>query len=87
MITEEKYYTAPEKAIFEDVKENAIKIWKTYDDSYGYASQKIGRIKDIENVRDNTAYMIQMFDYSNQAKLLKMVKPKTKKWIERLLKS
>jgi hypothetical protein len=71
------YYTAPTQEIFNDIKENAIKIWKTYDDQFGYASEKINSIKDIENVKDNYMYMVAMFDSSNQVSLLSMVKPAT----------
>lgn len=71
------YYTAPSDEVFQDIKDNAIKIWKTYDDTYGYASSKIDRIKDLENVSDNAWYITAMFDSKNQAKLLMMVKPET----------
>jgi len=71
------YYKAPPEKIFNDIKENAIKIWQTYSDEFGYQSEKINRIKDIENISDNAWYMVAMFDSSNQAKLLSMVKPET----------
>jgi len=29
-----EYYETPAQEIFDDVKENAIKIWETYDDTY-----------------------------------------------------
>ena len=72
-----QYYTAPAQEIFDDIKAAAIKIWKTYDDTYGYATEKINRIKDLENVSDNAWYMVAMFDSTNQAKMLQMVKPET----------
>ena len=53
------YYTAPPQEIFEDIKENARKIWQSYDDTYGYASEKIARI-DIENISDNAWYIVAM---------------------------
>lgn len=71
------YYTAPSQEIFEDIKENAMKIWQGYDDTYGYATEKINRIKDIKNVQDNAWYIVAMFDSNNQAKLLTMVNTKT----------
>lgn len=71
------YYTAPTQEVFDDIKENAIKIWKTYDDQFGYATDKINSIKDIGNVKDNYMYMVSMFDSNNQAKLFDMVKPET----------
>jgi len=71
------YYTAPDDSIFEDIKDNAIKIWQSCDDIYGYATEKIDSIKDIKNVGDNYMYMVAMFDGSNQAKLMAAVKPET----------
>lgn len=82
----EEYYTAPSDEIFEDIKKAAITIWKEYDDTYGYATEKVNRIKDIPNVSDNWAYMIAMFDHWNQNKLYKKVKREdTQELINRLL--
>lgn len=75
------YYTAPSDKVFEDCRKNAIKIWKTYDDEFGYASEKVDRIRDIGNISDNFMYIVAMFDIENQEKLLNMVKPETKKEI------
>jgi len=72
------YYTAPSDKVFEDCRSSAIKIWKSYDDEFGYATKKIDRIKDIENIDDNFMYMVAMFDAFNQIKLLKMVKEETR---------
>lgn len=47
------YYKAPSQEVFEDIKKNAIKIWKTYDNEFGYVDEKVNRIKDIQNVSDN----------------------------------
>ena len=76
------YYTAPSDEIFNDIKENAIKIWDTYDNTYGYRDEKVDRIKDLKNVSDNAWMMVAMFDYHNQAKLIAMVKPETAKMIK-----
>ena len=66
----DKYYEAPSDEIFEEIKREAINIWKTYDDTYDYATGKIKRIKDITNISDNGMYMVAMFDMSNRRKLL-----------------
>jgi hypothetical protein len=71
------YYEPPSDECFEDLKENAIKLWQTYDDTYGYATEKIDRIKHIQNVGDNFMYMYAMFDWINQAKVKSMCKPET----------
>lgn len=63
------YYQAPEDKIFDEVKQEAIKLWQTYDNTYGYVDEKVNRIKDLENIEGNFMYMIAMFDASNQIKL------------------
>lgn len=60
------YYTPPKQEIFDEVKEKAIELWETYDNTHGYVDEKVGRIKDLENVGDNVMYIIGMFDQSNQ---------------------
>lgn len=66
------YYTPPSDSIFEEVQFKAMKLWKDIDtdnDKYGYATEKINRIKDMQNVEDNMMYIVAMFDIHNQAKL------------------
>ncbi len=64
------YHTSPPDTIFEGMKELAIGIWSTYDDTYGYASEKINRIKHLDNELDNFMYIFAMFDPINQFNLL-----------------
>ena len=70
-MNESEYYKAPSQEIFDDIKQASISVWKTYDDTFKYATGKIDRIKDLKNVRDNYAYMVAMFDRNNQFALLK----------------
>ena len=74
------YYIAPDQDIFEEVKSKCMEIWDTYDDEYGYASEKKNEI-DVENVSDNFMYMIAMFDSQNQRKLSSMLSEESKKQI------
>lgn len=74
----ELYYTPPTDTQFAELKEKAIEIWKTYDDTYGYASEKINRIKDIPNISDNFMMMVAMFDSNNQARLAIKLSPETR---------
>ena len=76
------YYEAPSDEMFNEIKEKAIILWHKYDDDAGYVTEKIGRIKDLENVRDNALYMVAMFDPVNQGKLKSMLKPETVAMIE-----
>jgi len=80
------YYTPPSQEVFEEVKRAAISVWKNYDDTYGYATEKINMIKDIKNIRDNTWYMVAMFDVFNQAKLFDLVNLETAALIRRALR-
>jgi hypothetical protein len=74
------YYIAPDQYIFEEVKSKCMEIWDTYDDEYGYASEKKNEI-DVENVSDNFMYMIARFDSQNQRKLSSMLSEESKKQI------
>lgn len=86
MDKENIYYSLPTQAIFDDIKQAAINIWKTYDDQFGYATEKIDRIKDIENISGNDMYMVEMFDSNNKFKLLNTVRLETQDWILEKLK-
>ena len=64
------YYDAPSDKVFNEIKEKAIEIWRTYDDTYGYASEKIAYVESITNVKDNWGTIVGMFDWNNQMKLV-----------------
>lgn len=68
---------APPQEVFDEIKREAINLWNTYDNTYGYAKGKIDRIKDLENVQDNAWYIVAMFDYTNQQRLLSLLLPAT----------
>lgn len=69
----ELYYTPPSDELFEEVKAAAIRIWETYDNTYGYVDEKVNRIKDIPNVSDNFMYIVAMFDTWNQKRLVNTI--------------
>lgn len=75
------YYTAPDQKMFDEVKEKAIEIWSSYDDEYGYATEKIRSIKDVQNIGDNFMYMVAMFDNQNQVKLRHLISNETRQAI------
>jgi len=88
-MTQEEYYKAPSQEVFEEIKAAAIKLWPMIDsdnDKYGYATSKINRIKDIQNVSDNAWYIVAMFDYNNQRKLINMLSPSTAAIVEDVIK-
>ena len=79
----DKYYKAPPDAVFNEVKRAAIELWQTYDDTFGYATEKVSRIKDIRNIRDNTCFIVAMFDHKNQLKLYRsLASPEAKQWMQ-----
>ena len=73
------YYTAPSDEMFDELKAKAMEVWQGYDNEYGYATEKIDRIKDIGNVKDNFMYMVSMFDQDNQRKLAEKLSPDTRR--------
>lgn len=68
--------------LFNELKDKAIEIWQGYDDTYGYASEKIARVQEIPNVADNYGGIIGMFDHTNQRKLYNLVSDESKKLID-----
>ncbi len=69
------YYDAPTDEIFEEIKREAIKIWQTYDDTHGYATEKIDYVNSITNIKDNWGTIVGMFDQDNQLTLFLAVSP------------
>ena len=60
-------HDTPSIDIFNEMKQAAIAIFETYDDTYGYASGKIQRIESITNLQDNAMVFYRMLDPLNQA--------------------
>lgn len=81
MKKENIYYLAPDENIFQELKEGAINIWKTYSDEFGYSSEKINSIKDVKNVSDNFMFLVAMFDGQNQRLLSSILSEECKKEI------
>ena len=71
------YYTPPTDEQFNDVKNNAMELWKEVAHDESYANEKIGAINDIQNVQDNFMYMVAMFDDGNQKRLANKLSPET----------
>lgn len=81
------FYTAPTDRQFNEVKKKAIKIWKTYDNTYGYVDEKVDRIKNIKNVQDNFMFIVAMFDQNNQSRLALVLSAGTKKAVSDRIKA
>lgn len=72
------YHDAPSDEIFDEIKEKAIEICQTYDDTYGYASEKINYINTVANFKDNWGVLVGMFDSDNQMKLVHKLSPEAR---------
>lgn len=86
-MTENKfdYYKAPSDEIFNEIKRGAIAVWETTkDNTYGYVDEKVGRIKDLENIADNAWFIVAMFDSGNQWKLYLEVNEEAQQALEEL---
>ncbi len=81
------YYKAPTDDQFNELKEKVIAIWSTYDDTYGYASEKIGITKRMENIGDNFMSMVAMFDPNNQLILSGKLSESTRRAVAERIKS
>lgn len=79
------YNDAPSDEIFNEIKEAAIEIWKTYDDRFGYATEKIEKVNSVQNVGSNWGFLVGMFDQNNQALLLNKLsleaRAKVEEWL------
>ena len=60
---------APTQQIFNEMRSVASEIWNTYDNTYGYATEKLSYVNSIENIEDNAMVFYRMFDYINQQKM------------------
>ena len=63
------YYETQPQHIFNELKRLAIEIWSEYDNEFWYVDEKVNRIKNIKNIKDNIRFIYRMFDYENQQKL------------------
>ena len=71
--------------IFNEIKQAAIEIWNTYDDTYGYASEKINYLNSFGNIKDNWGTIVGMFDRDNQQILLSKLGPDARNLVMRWL--
>lgn len=76
-MSQELWNTAPPDDVFTEIQKAAIKIWKSYDDEFGYATDKIESVKKLKNEGSNYMMIFQMFDHTNQVKLLLNVRRAT----------
>ena len=78
MIKIEYYYKQPKQEYFDELKSACIKFWKAFDDQFGYATEKINQIKDLENNYSNYMMMVKMFHQLNWEILAEMLSLETR---------
>lgn len=77
-----KFYIEPSLKVFEELRELAIKeVWKKYDDTYKYATNKIDYINWFKNLSSNFMTIWQMCDVVNQWKIWDKASNRLKKAI------
>lgn len=57
----------PSQEIFNEMKTIATEIWNTYDNEFGYVTEKLERINSFGNIQDNAMVFYRMFDWKNQS--------------------
>lgn len=67
--------------LFNELKNAAMEVWQTYDNTYGYVDEKIAMM-NFPNVKDNYGTIIGMFDVHNQRKLYDKVSDEAKALID-----
>ncbi len=72
----------PSIEIFEEMKSAATAVWQTYDNTYGYVTEKLEYINSIGNIKDNAMVFYRMFDYQNQAKMREMLSEESINYIK-----
>lgn len=82
-MTSEELETAPSESVFHQIKAASLLIWRTYDDQFGYATEKCKQVESIENFRDNWTFIVSMFDHHNQEKLIDILDGEAKDLVYR----
>jgi hypothetical protein len=72
----------PSIEIFNEMRAAATQIWNTYDNQFGYVTEKLNRINSLENIQDNAMVFYRMFDWENQAKFRNLVSHQTLEYIK-----
>lgn len=75
-----KYYEPPSDRAFNEIKDKAIELWSNpnYNYHWMYVSEKVDHIKPLENIKDNYAHIIAMFDNEKQVVLIGLLSNETR---------
>jgi hypothetical protein len=72
----------PSIEIFNDMKQAATQVWRTYDNEYGYVDEKLNYVNGLNNIQDNAMVFYRMFDWENQRKFKQLVNEETLEYIK-----
>jgi hypothetical protein len=72
----------PTQEIFDEMKSIATDIWNTYDNTYGYVTEKLERINSFDNIQDNAMVFYRMFDWNNQRTFILKASPQVVNYID-----
>lgn len=72
------YKTPPDQEIFDDIKENAIKVLRGYRDT----TAKINHINLLQNKNDYAWYIVSLLNPQQRIYLTKLIAEETAKQIE-----
>lgn len=72
----------PSIEIFNEMRVAATQIWNTYDNQFGYVTEKLNRINGLENIQDNAMVFYRMFDWGNQITFKTLVSESTLNYIK-----
>jgi len=72
----------PSQEVFNEMKSIATDIWNTYDNRYGYVTEKLDRINSFDNIQDNAMVFYRMFDHINQSKFKASASPEVLEYIK-----
>jgi len=72
----------PSIEIFNEMRVAATQIWNTYDNQFGYVTEKLNRINGLENIQDNAMVFYRMFDWENQTTFKTLVSESTLNYIK-----
>ena len=73
-----KYEPKLTDEIFNEIKEQCIKVWNTYDNTHGYVDEKVNEIIDLPNSWVNAIRMLRMFHVSLSKHVYNELSSKTK---------
>jgi len=78
-------HETPTTEVFNELKIAAIAVWNTFDNTYGYVTEKVERINSIQNYADNVMICYRMFDYVNQNLMKKKLSDEALSYINKNL--